>query len=544
MNKNMVKIVITGASGFVGRYVIDNLKEEYILYAVARRSRKEADIPYHQNLNWIQCDVAKTDCLNEVAGYLKSEGGADLVIHLAAYYDFTNQYNPEYDRTNVGGTKNVLEFARTIGASRFIFASSLAACEFPKKGESINEDSLPDSECEYARSKRKGELLVREYSKYFQCVVVRLAAVYSDWCEYAPLYKSLSKWLSNDMDSRILAGRGEWAVPYIHVHDVCSFIRNIIRGENLAGFNIYNCSFDGSTSHKELFAISTRYYFGEAVNPFCLPKIILYPGLFLKYLMKYLHISCELPFEKFWMMEYIDRKLEVDSSRTRQELNWEPAPRYHIKRRLLFLLEKRKSHPDVWKIKNEAALKKVTRRINLLIYEELLKQKESVLNKISERILDENKNNFFSLYKKLDREDFLCYMSTLYHLIMASVRSGDRSLMLKYIDDIAIRRFAEGFEPDILIGTLNVYKEIIFEHLILNEELLKLKREIYNYIGLSLQIAQDEIEDLYEELIRKMSLEKLTESSLLPDCAELRKMIRQLSAFYQISPDNEKLNDN
>ena len=37
-----------------------------------------------------------------------------------------------------------------------------------------------------------------------------------------------------------------------------------------------------------------------------------------------------------------------------------------------------------------------------------------------------------------------------------------------------------------------------------------------------------------------MPRDKISESSLLPDCKELQKMIRQLSAFYQITPDDGK----
>jgi hypothetical protein len=37
-----------------------------------------------------------------------------------------------------------------------------------------------------------------------------------------------------------------------------------------------------------------------------------------------------------------------------------------------------------------------------------------------------------------------------------------------------------------------------------------------------------------------MPKDKISESALLPDCKELQKMIRQLSAFYQISPEEGK----
>ncbi|MDD3559688.1 MAG: NAD(P)-dependent oxidoreductase, partial [Melioribacteraceae bacterium] len=213
-NRNRT-VLITGATGFVGRHFLDNIKDEYKVYALARRSRIVTHIPYHKNVQWLQCDIANKSRLNEVKKFLVEHGGIDYIFHLAAYYDFTYKDNPEYDRTNVEGTKNILELAKDLDVKRFVFISSLAACEFPQEGEVITEKSPPDATFAYARSKKIGEELTQEYSNYFPCTIIRLAAVFSDWCEYAPLYKFLTTWLSKKLESRILAGKGESAVPYL-----------------------------------------------------------------------------------------------------------------------------------------------------------------------------------------------------------------------------------------------------------------------------------------------------------------------------------------
>ncbi len=542
---NYPSIIITGASGFIGRMLLENVKEDFTVYAIARRSRKESNIPYHKNIKWIQCDIANRDTLNEVKNFINDNGGADFIIHLAAFYDFTYNDNAEYKRTNIEGTKNILEFAKGINVKRFIFASSLAACNFPQNGELINEQTSPDADFAYARSKKIGESFVKEYSNFFPCSIVRFAAVYSDWCEYAPLYKFLSTWLSRKIDSRILAGKGESAIPYIHVQDIVSLIRTIIKkSDELEKYAIYNASPDGSVSHKELYKIAVSYFFGRTFKPIYIPKFLAYPGLAAKRILKYFHFFCDEPFEKFWMIKYIDKKLDVDSSFTRKSLGWEPAPRFHINRRLLFLLEKLKSHPDEWRLKNEAALHRVARRINLIIYEALTEKKDFILPLIIGQINSDVNRDKFARYKKLDANDFQCYISTLYHLLMATVRSGDRSLMIQYIDDIALRRFAEGFEPVEICQTLSLFKEIVIRELKTIHELKKIEQEVYDYIGLTLQLAEDEVEDLYDRLLQKMPADKISESALLPDCKELQRMIRQLSAFYQISPDNGKNNDN
>lgn len=539
--KNKETILITGASGFIGKHFIDYFKNEYNIFGLARRSRVEVNIPYHNSLKWIQCDISNRTSLENALNYIKQNGKIDYILHFAAYYDFSYNDHPAYDAINVKGTENLLELSKEFNIKRFIFASSLAACQFPEKYQKVTEITEPNADYHYARSKKEGEKLLKKFSNNFPCSVVRLAAVYSDWCEFAPLYKFLTIWLSKKLESKILGGNGESAIPYIHVKDLCKMIKKIlVKTKDLDNYDVYLASPDGSTSHKELFELATRYYYGESINPVYLPKLLAYPGLIAKHLLKYLHITCEEPFERFWMIKYIDRKLEIDASETRQKLDWDVTPRYHIKRRLLFLLEKKIRHQDEWTMKNEEAMKRIAQRTNLIIYEKMIENKDNIIDAIISEIL--NNNIIFTKYREMEFNEFHCFMSTFYHLLLAAIRSNDRSLLLKYIDDIAIRRFAEGFEPDTLTGTLKVFNKYILNNLNENITGKKIKQDIFNSVSMSIQIAQDEIEDLYDELINKMPVENLSNSSMLPDCKELQRMIRQLSAAYQITPDEAQKN--
>ena len=98
------------------------------------------------------------------------------MLHLAGYYDFTNKNHPEYERTNVKGTALILKYAAELNIKRFIFASSLTVSAFGKQGPVLNENSPADASFPYAKSKKKGEKLVKKYSKKFPCsvFVVRL----------------------------------------------------------------------------------------------------------------------------------------------------------------------------------------------------------------------------------------------------------------------------------------------------------------------------------------------------------------------------------
>ena len=172
--------MVTGASGFVGWHFVIAVSDKFRLFCIARRSQKEVGIPYHDNIHWLQVDITNQKNLRNAFRYIKDHGGAEYVLHLAGYYDFTYKENPAYEKINVTGTRNVLDMSKLFGIKRFIFSSSVAACNFPPPGKPLTEESLPDANFPYARCKRKEETIISEYSKTIPCSIVRLAAVYSD----------------------------------------------------------------------------------------------------------------------------------------------------------------------------------------------------------------------------------------------------------------------------------------------------------------------------------------------------------------------------
>jgi NADP-reducing hydrogenase subunit HndD len=498
MKTELPTIVITGASGFIGRHFMDFIKDHFKIFAIARRSSVEAGIHYHPNIHWIQWDIASTSRIKEISDMIQERGGADFILHLAAFYDFDYTDNSAYQRTNIDGTKNVIELAKLLKIDRFIFASSLAACNFPAPGEVITEKTPPDADFAYAKTKKWGEIVLKECSKLFPVTIIRFAAVFSDWCEYPPLYKFLETWLSKGYDCRILGGKGESAVSYIHINDLSKLILTILKkSSELPSYDIFAASPDGSTSHKELFEIATRDYIGQSVKPIFIPRLLAYPGIFFRIMLGKLKITPK-PFERYWMLKYVDLKLNIDSAYTRKRLDWDPTPRNHIKRRLLFLLARMKSNPIEWQAKNEAALKHISYRTNLIIHEYMMLYKEKIVTRIMARILSLDNIETFSNYHKMDEVLFRSLMSTLYSILASSVHSADRSLLINYIDDIAIPRFSEGFTAKEICSLLQVYNEIITDELLSLKEFKFRRQDLYDYIGVNIQLSQDEIEDKFE----------------------------------------------
>ena len=72
-------IIVTGASGFVGRHFLEMAKENYLIYAIARRSQKEVGVAAHPHIKWIQVDIGNWPALKEIMQRIKELGGSDFM---------------------------------------------------------------------------------------------------------------------------------------------------------------------------------------------------------------------------------------------------------------------------------------------------------------------------------------------------------------------------------------------------------------------------------------------------------------------------------
>lgn len=165
MGEKLPAMIVTGASGMIGRHLIDFLKNNFHIFALARRTQHESRVDPHENISWVLVDISDEEQLTSVFADISSQLPIEYIIHLAAYHEFGNKPHPAYKLTNVAGTKNILELARSMKLQRFLFASSAVACEFPEPGYYVTEQTPPNANYTYTISKREGEVLVREYSQ-------------------------------------------------------------------------------------------------------------------------------------------------------------------------------------------------------------------------------------------------------------------------------------------------------------------------------------------------------------------------------------------
>jgi NAD(P)-dependent dehydrogenase (short-subunit alcohol dehydrogenase family) len=165
---------VTGATGFIGRFLVANLlKREGPVYVLVRKGslakldqlRRERWGATDRQVVGIQGDLAKPNLGISPADLRRLKGKVRHVFHLAAIYDIAASAE-EQQAANVEGTRHAVEFARAIDAACFHHVSSIAAAGLYEGV--FREDMFEEAEeldHPYFRTKHDSEGVVREHCK-------------------------------------------------------------------------------------------------------------------------------------------------------------------------------------------------------------------------------------------------------------------------------------------------------------------------------------------------------------------------------------------
>ena len=117
------RVFVTGATGFVGRTVIQALRAEgYVVRCLVRRG-SEPDLRGVEAIERVEGDVLSRQTLEE------GMAGCDAVVHLVGIIREHVPTNTTFYRVHVQGTSNVVAAAASVGVRRYIHMSALGARE-------------------------------------------------------------------------------------------------------------------------------------------------------------------------------------------------------------------------------------------------------------------------------------------------------------------------------------------------------------------------------------------------------------------------------
>jgi len=232
--------VVTGASGFVGSHLVDEL--------LLRGARVRAVVRGTSSRRWLAGKpVEFADAsLGDAGALRRAVEGADWVVHAAGLIRARN--GAEFHESNVAGTGRVLAAAREASVKRFVFVSSQAAAGVSRDGRPVSEGDPPRPVSTYGETKRLAEELVLRERERMAVTVIRPPAVYGP--RDTAILKVFA--LAKRHLQPVLRSGGSFSM--IHVADLASAVVLACSKEEAAG-EIFFAAEPDRTDYDELGAL-------------------------------------------------------------------------------------------------------------------------------------------------------------------------------------------------------------------------------------------------------------------------------------------------
>jgi UDP-glucuronate 4-epimerase len=179
----MKNILITGGAGFIGSHLVDRLLGEggwritvvddlNDFYDPAIKRENISGPLANPDFKLVEADIRNQEALAQVF----SETNFDCIVHLAARAGVRPSLKEPrlYVETNINGTMNLLELARSNGVKQFVFGSSSSVYGLNSKVPFSEDDPIFNPISPYAATKAAGELLCHSYAHLYDMRIVCL----------------------------------------------------------------------------------------------------------------------------------------------------------------------------------------------------------------------------------------------------------------------------------------------------------------------------------------------------------------------------------
>ena len=247
------KILITGATGFIGREIVREIskKENFEIYLAISLKSTTTKNDFPANVKEVfKIDIGEKTSVEE----LLKIGEIDIVIHAAGLaHQFGKTRKEDFWLTNVLGTENICDLAVNLSVKHFLLLSSVAVY-----GNYGNQEVYEDFECrpvgDYAKSKFEGEQKAKHicFDNQIKLTILRLGTVIgeNDRGNTARLITAIDK------NRFIWIGKGKNKKSLIYKNDIAKIILQIIEKKSFGG-GIFNLTAD-SISMLEIVETITR----------------------------------------------------------------------------------------------------------------------------------------------------------------------------------------------------------------------------------------------------------------------------------------------
>ena len=255
-----MKILVTGASGFIGSFIVEEaLKRGFETWAAVRKSSSREWLQ-DERIHFIELNLSSKEQLTEQL----RDKDFDYVVHAAGVTKCLNKQ--DFHRINTEGTKNLAEAILAVGMplKRFVFVSSLSifgAIKEQQPYEEIRESDTPQPNTEYGRSKLEAERCLeqlgianpQQQGRTLPYIILRPTGVYGPReKDYFMMAKSIKG------HSDFAVGFKRQDITFVYVKDVVQAVFLALdKGDNgrqyfLSDGEVYQSSTFSDLIHEEL----------------------------------------------------------------------------------------------------------------------------------------------------------------------------------------------------------------------------------------------------------------------------------------------------
>lgn len=272
-----MKILITGAAGFIGMNLaksllergntvigVDNLND---YYDVQLKEKRNLLLQEYCNYHFYLCDIANQQEIENIF----NTHNINTLVHLAAQagvrYSIKNPH--AYIHSNVTGFINLLECCHKNNVPKVIYASTSnvygTSKEYPYKENAI----LNTPSSVYGVSKICSELLAHAYSHLYdtQMIGLRFFSVYGPWGRPDMALYIFTKNILNDVPIDIY-NNGEMWRDFTYVDDIVEGIRATIDSTTLEKYEIFNIGNNKSEYLMDMIHILEKSLAKKAIKNF------------------------------------------------------------------------------------------------------------------------------------------------------------------------------------------------------------------------------------------------------------------------------------
>lgn len=289
----MMKILVTGASGFVGRYLVNDLSktDEVIACVREKSSLLPSSVQQIVDNNFFDIAIPKD---------------TDVIVHLAGIAHNKNNSVDEFKKINVDGTLELARKALQTNVKQFIFISSIGVNGNSTYGKAFTEQDIPNPTNDYTKSKYEAEKALAKLfeNTHIDLVIIRPPLIYAH--DAPGNFASLLKLIY--MGLPLPFGCTNNKRSFISIHNLVDFIHHCINYPSSIN-ETFVIADNEKISTKQLVASISK---GMGKTNLLLP-LPTYP----------IKVATNFIGKKT-LYEQLFGDLEIDNTKAKKALNWQP----------------------------------------------------------------------------------------------------------------------------------------------------------------------------------------------------------------------------